>query len=84
MKKQFTIYIKEKLFSKLLDERNLVESTIKIHFAKAISQNLISIDEVMPESDVKRIAEYFPENLDEVRLSSIKELTSLPKLLIVI
>jgi ATP-dependent DNA helicase PIF1 len=62
-----------KTIQQIAKERNLVESTIKIHLAKAINQNLIQIEEVMQESDVKRIAEYFPENLDDVRLSSIKE-----------
>ncbi len=49
-----------KTIQQIANERNLVESTIKIHLAKAISQNLIQIEEVMPIDDAKKIAKYFP------------------------
>jgi len=55
-------------------ERNLVISTIEGHIARAIKQDLIRIDEVMPMIEAKKIAEYFSQDLVDIRLSSIKEI----------
>ena len=69
-------YFREgKNIEEIAKERNLVISTIESHFAKAITQNLIQIDEIMPIDEAKKIAEYFPQELNEVHLSSIKEIT---------
>jgi hypothetical protein len=69
-------YFREgKSIEEIANERNLVISTIESHFAKAITQNLIQIDEIMPIDEAKKIAEYFPKELNEVRLASIKEKT---------
>ncbi len=64
-----------KSIEQVAKERNLVISTIESHFAKAITQNLIQIDEIMPIDEAKKIAEYFPKEFNEVRLTSIKEKT---------
>lgn len=56
-------------------ERNLVISTIESHLAKAIGQKLISIEEVIPIEEARKIAGYFPEDLSDVRLAGIKEKT---------
>jgi hypothetical protein len=60
--------------SQIAGERNLVISTIEGHLARAIKQGLIRIDEVMAIIEAKRIAEYFPKNLEEVRLTNVKEI----------
>ncbi len=57
----------------IANKRNLEAGTIESHLMKAISRDLIKIDEVMSISDAKKIAEYFPMDLSEVRLASIKE-----------
>jgi len=54
-------------------ERNLAVGTIESHLAKAIRQDIINIEEVMSIDKVNRIAEYFPDDLDEARLTHIKE-----------
>jgi len=67
-------YFREgKSIGQIAKERNLVISTIEGHLARAIKQNLIQIDEVMQIEEVRKIAEFFPQNLDEVQLSTIKE-----------
>jgi len=67
-------YFREgKSIEQIAKERNLVISTIESHFARAIKQNLIIIDEVMPMDEIKKISEYFPKQSDELRLASIKE-----------
>jgi len=53
-------------------ERNLVTSTIEGHIARAIKQNLIRIDEVMPISEARKIAECLPKNLEVISLAEIK------------
>ncbi len=55
-------------------ERNLVISTIEGHLARAIKQGLIRVDEVMTNVEAKVIAEYFPDNLEDVKLTHIKEI----------
>ncbi|OGU56337.1 MAG: hypothetical protein A2315_11470 [Ignavibacteria bacterium RIFOXYB2_FULL_35_12] len=67
-------YFREgKNIEQIAKERNLVLNTVESHFAQAIKQNLIRIDEVMPMDEVKIISEYFPKDLDDVRLTPIKE-----------
>jgi len=61
-----------KSISQIAMERNFVISTIEGHIARAIKAGLVSIEDVMPMAEVKMIAGYFPENLDDVRLSEIK------------
>lgn len=67
------LFRKGKCIEEIAQERELVVGTIERHLAEAIKQSLIRIDEVMPLDEVKKIAEYFPEELNEVRLASIKE-----------
>lgn len=57
----------------IAEKRNFAAGTIESHLAKAIKQDLIKIEEVMPIEEVKKIAGYFPEDTEDVRLSSIKE-----------
>ncbi|MBX2991464.1 MAG: helix-turn-helix domain-containing protein [Bacteroidetes bacterium] len=54
-------------------ERGFVISTIEGHVARAIKNDLIRIDDVMPITEARKIANYFPQNLEEVKLSEIKE-----------
>lgn len=54
-------------------ERNLVISTIESHLTQAIKQDIIHIEEIIPIDEVKKIAECFPKDLNDVRLASIKE-----------
>ena len=63
-----------KSIEQITAERNLVISTIEGHLARAIKQGLIQIDEVISIDEAKKIAEYFPENLEDVRLTNIKEI----------
>lgn len=58
--------------SQIATERNFVVSTIEGHLARAVKQGLIQIDEVMSIEEAKKIAEYFPQNLEGIRLSEIK------------
>lgn len=55
-------------------ERNFVISTIEGHIARAIKEGLVSIDEIMSITEARKIAEYFPQNLEDVRLSYLKEI----------
>ncbi len=64
-----------KSISQIAAERNFVVSTIEGHLARAIKQGLIQIEEIMTISEARKIAEHFPENLEDIRLSKIKELT---------
>jgi hypothetical protein len=63
-----------KSIKQITAERNLVISTIEGHLARAIKQGLIQIDEVMSIDEAKKIAEYFPDNLEDARLTNIKEI----------
>lgn len=76
VEKTMRLFHEGKSIEEIAKERNLVVSTIENHIAQAIKQNLIRIDEVMPIDEAKKIAEYFPKELNEVRLASIKEKTS--------
>ncbi|MCK7523231.1 MAG: helix-turn-helix domain-containing protein [Ignavibacteriales bacterium] len=62
-----------KSIDEIAKDRNLVISTIESHFAQAIKQNIIQIEEIMTMDEAKTIAEYFSKDLNEVRLASIKE-----------
>ncbi len=63
-----------KNIQQIAEERNLAIGTIESHLAKAIKRNLIQIDEIIPMEKVQKLTEYFPEDLDEVRLAYIKEI----------
>ena len=54
-------------------ERNLTVGTIESHLSKAIGLDLIQLQEVMSLEEAKKIAEYFPDNLDDFRLAPLKE-----------
>ena len=77
--KQNTVEESVKLFRlakniKMVAElRNLTEGTIEGHIAKAIRQDLMKIDEVIPLEEAKKIAGYFPSDIEEIRLTPIKE-----------
>lgn len=73
VKETVKLFKEGKSADQIAAERNLVISTIEGHFAQAIKQGLIDIEEVMSISEAKMIAEYFPKNLKDVGLSSIKE-----------
>jgi hypothetical protein len=62
-----------KSIEQITAERNLVISTIEGHIARAIKQGLIQIEEVMSIDEAKKIAEYFPDNFEDARISNIKE-----------
>ncbi len=68
-----------KNIEQIAKERNLVSGTIEGHIAKAIKQNLIEVQEVMPLDEAKKIAKFFPADLSDLHLSVIKEKTS-PKI----
>ena len=63
-----------KNIQQIAEERKLATSTVESHLAKAIKRNMIQIEEIIPIEKVQKLAEYFPEDLDEVRLAYIKEL----------
>ena len=65
---------KGKNIQQIAEERELAVSTIESHLAKAIKRNLIQIEEIIPMEKARKLAEYFPEDLDEVRLAYIKEI----------
>ena len=52
-------------------ERGLTIGTIETHFAQAIVNDQINMEEVMPIEEAKKIAEYFPENIKNIRLTEI-------------
>ncbi len=54
-------------------ERELTIETIEGHIAKGIRQGLIKITEIFPEEEVRRIAGYFPRDLTNIRLRTIKD-----------
>lgn len=78
-RKKNTVLETVKMFRKFRDiqqvagERDLTIGTIESHLAKAIQQDLLQIDEVISLNEVMEITEYFPEELEDIRLSSIKE-----------
>ncbi len=57
-------------------ERDLTVETIEGHIAKGIRQGLIEIGEIMPEEEVKEIARYFPDDLTNIKLRTIKDYAS--------
>ena len=54
-------------------ERNLTVGTIESHLSKAIRQDLIQLEEVMPLDEARKISDIFPKAPYDFRLSSIKE-----------
>jgi ATP-dependent exoDNAse (exonuclease V) alpha subunit/ribonuclease D len=62
-----------KSIEQIAKERNLVVSTIESHFAQAIRINIIQIEEIMPIDEARKISEYFPQDLSDVKLTPIKE-----------
>ena len=54
-------------------ERGLTIETIEGHLAKGVRQGLIVIDELIPKEEVEEIAGYFPQDLTNVRLRTIKD-----------
>ena len=67
-------YFREgKSIAQIAKERNFAISTIESHLAQAVKQNLIHIEELMPIDEARRISEYFPQDLTDVRLTPIKE-----------
>jgi hypothetical protein len=67
-------YFREgKSIEEIAIERNLAIGTIESHLARAIRQNLLKIEEVMPMEEVKMLAKYFPKSLDNIRLTVIME-----------
>ncbi len=62
-----------KTIAEIAKERNYVESTIEGHLAKAISNGLIEINEVMPTSEAQQIANYFAADGNKISLSVIRE-----------
>lgn len=67
-------YLREgKDIDQIAKERNLVIGTIESHLAKAISRNLIQIEEVIHLDEVRKIAEFFPADLNDIKLAPIKE-----------
>jgi hypothetical protein len=70
-----TIYFlrKGKNIQQIAEERHLVPGTIESHLAKAVRRNLIEIEEIMTIERAQELAGYFPEDLNEVRLASLKE-----------
>lgn len=59
--------------AEIATERKLAESTIETHLAKAISNGLIDIEEVMPMAEVKLISGYLTSDTGNVSLTGIKE-----------
>ena len=53
--------------------RMLAVSTIEGHFARAIRNGTVAIEEVMPVEEAKKIATYFPAQPELASLNSIKE-----------
>lgn len=62
-----------KSIPQVAEARNLTLGTIETHLAKAIRNNLIQIDEVIPLHEVAEIAAYFPQGMTNIRLGEIKE-----------
>jgi Helix-turn-helix domain/PIF1-like helicase len=67
-------YFREgKNIEQIAKERNLVNGTIEGHIAKAINQDLIELEEVMPLDEARNIAKFFPANLNDISLAAVKE-----------
>ena len=78
-KKRNTVEQTVILFRELRDiqliaaERDLAVETIEGHIAKGIRQGLIEIDELLPREEVEEISAYFPEDLTNIRLRTVKD-----------
>ncbi len=62
-----------KSIEQIAASRNLSVGTIESHLSRAIRQDLIQLEDVIPLNEAQKIAEHFPRNLDEFRLAVIKE-----------
>ncbi|MGA9294694.1 MAG: helix-turn-helix domain-containing protein [Ignavibacteriaceae bacterium] len=62
-----------KTIQQISDERELKPGTIESHLAKAVRWNLIEAEEIIPADELKKIAQFIPENLDDISLAEIKE-----------
>jgi len=62
-----------KSITEIAAERKLVESTVETHLAKAIGKGLIDIKDIMPMTEVQRIAGYFAPEGGHISLTGIKE-----------
>jgi hypothetical protein len=67
------IFKSGKTIAEVAAERNFAESTIESHLSKAISNGLITIEEVMPMDEVQRIAAYYKPDGKNIQLAGIKE-----------
>lgn len=68
-------YFKEgNTIEEIAKERNLVVGTIEGHFADAIKEDLVQIEELMSMEEVNKIATYFPSNPSYMLLSAVKEI----------
>lgn len=54
-------------------ERNFVSGTIEGHLAQAIKRGEVQLEEIIPMEEVNKIAKFFPEKLEVISFSSIKE-----------
>lgn len=63
-----------KSIEQIAKERHLVLSTIESHFADAIREDIIQIEELMPMEEVKKISAYFPSDKSYMLLSAVKEI----------
>jgi len=62
-----------KKINEIATERKLAISTIEEHLSQAIAKRTIKIEQVMPDDEVKKIAQYFPIPLvHPIQLGSIK------------
>lgn len=73
IKKTVSLLVAGKTIEQIAAERNFVTGTIESHLAKAIDENLITIEQVMTMSEIEKIAAFFPPKGKDVQLSEIKE-----------
>jgi GTPase SAR1 family protein len=62
-----------KNINEIARERNLTTGTIEGHFADAILEEMVEIEQVMPMDEVTKIAKGFPSNVTAMQVLSIKE-----------
>ncbi len=78
-KKRGTVEETIRLFREFRDiamtaaERGLTAETIEGYLAKGVRQGLIDIDELLPAEEVEEIAAYFPKELTNIRLRTVKD-----------
>lgn len=66
-------FLRGKSIEEIAAGRNLVPGTIESHLAKAVRNGIIQINDVMDISEAEQIAQYFPREMEDVRLTAIKE-----------